>query len=47
MKTKIDLSKCLPYDTLLIILLVLVSIIYLINFMNEKHVDDKYESIAA
>lgn len=46
MKTKIDLSKCLPYDTLLIILLVLVSIIYLINFMNEKHVDDKYESVA-
>jgi len=45
MKTKINISQCLPYDTLLIILLVLVSIIYLINFLNEKHVDDKYDSI--
>ena len=42
MKTKFSLSKCMPYDTLLITLLLLVSIVYLINFMNNKYVDDKY-----
>ena len=45
MKTKLNLSKCLPYDTLLIVLLLLVSIIYLIDFMNNKYVDDKYASV--
>ncbi len=42
---RLDISKCLPFDTLLIILLVLVSVVYLIDFMNNKYVDDKYESI--
>jgi len=42
MKTRLNLSKCMPYDTLLIALLLLVSIVYLIDFMNNKYVDDKY-----
>jgi len=42
MKKILNLSKCMPYDTLLVILLLLLSIVYLINFMNNKYVDDKY-----
>jgi hypothetical protein len=45
MKKRFDISKCLPFDTLLIILLVLVSIVYLTNFMNNKYVDDKYKHV--
>ncbi len=45
MKTKFSLSKCMPYDTLLITLLLLVSIVYLIHFMNNKYVDDKYAAV--
>ena len=45
MKTKFSLSKCMPYDTLLITLLLLVSIVYLIDFMNNKYVDDKYAAV--
>ncbi len=45
MKTKFSLSKCMPYDTLLITLLLLVSIVYLIDFMNNKYVDDKYSAV--
>lgn len=45
MKTNFSLSKCMPYDTLLITLLLLVSIVYLIDFMNNKYVDDKYAAV--
>lgn len=46
MKTNIDLLKYISYDTLLIIILFLISIIYLIHFMNEKNVNDKYKTIS-
>ena len=42
--SKFKLSKCLPYDTLLIVLLVLVSLVYIINLLNNKYVEDKYEN---
>ena len=45
MKMKLPLSKCLPYDTLLIVLLLLVSLVYLLNFMNNKYIDAKYYSL--
>lgn len=47
MKKRFDISKCMPFDTLLIILLVLVSLVYLIDFMNNKYVDDKYAVVEA